>query len=137
MRIVLDANIIIAALMGSRGKLTILTSQNYEFYAPKFIIQEIKKYKNEICERTDWTSEEFNVYFDALLLFIDVLDYEQYQDYIDNAKKVIQDRDLKDVDYIACALSTKADFIWSDDKDFSEQQLVKIKTTDEFIEENK
>ena len=43
MNIVLDANIIIAALLGSRGKLNILTSQNHTFYAPKKIIDEIKK----------------------------------------------------------------------------------------------
>lgn len=48
MNIVLDANIIITALLGSRGKLNILTSQNHTFYAPKKIIDEIKKYKKEI-----------------------------------------------------------------------------------------
>ena len=38
MKIILDANIIIASLLGSRGKLNIITSQNHILYAPKKII---------------------------------------------------------------------------------------------------
>jgi len=30
-----------------------------------------------------------------------------------------------------------ADFIWTEDKDFSDQDLVQIKNTTKFIEENK
>ena len=48
MRIVLDANILIAALLGSRGKLTILTSQNHEFFVPMKIIEEVRKYERLI-----------------------------------------------------------------------------------------
>ncbi len=39
MRIVLDANIILVALMGSRATLTIITSQNHQFYVPRKIIE--------------------------------------------------------------------------------------------------
>ena len=53
MRIVLDANIVIAAILGSRAKLIIITSQNHKFYAPSRIINEIKKYKLEICKKLD------------------------------------------------------------------------------------
>jgi len=30
-----------------------------------------------------------------------------------------------------------ADFVWSDDKDFSSQKLVNVKTTEQFIKEGK
>lgn len=50
MKIVLDANILIAALLGSRATLTILTSQHYNFYVPERILEEIRKYKSFICD---------------------------------------------------------------------------------------
>ncbi len=55
MIIILDANIIIAALLGSKGKTTILTSQNHKFYAPEVIIEEIKRHKDEICKYASYT----------------------------------------------------------------------------------
>jgi predicted nucleic acid-binding protein len=136
MRIVVDANIIIGGLLGSRGKLAIITSQNHKIYAPEIIIKEIIKYKDKISEKMEWSDEEFDFYFDALLIFIKSIEKEEYIKYLEKAKNAII-RDVKDSDYIACALHLKADFIWTEDKDFSEQSLVKVKTTNEFIDQRK
>lgn len=137
MKIVLDANIVIACLLGSRGKLVILTSQNHKFYTPKIAVTEIIKYKELICEKMELTSEEFDRNLEALLFFVCMIDYDSYKGYIENAEDSIKKRDIKDKDYIACALAIHADFIWSDDKDFSSQKLVAVKTTEQFIEEGK
>ncbi len=136
MQIVLDANIIIAGLMGSRGTIVLLTSQNHSFYAPKKIIDEIRKHKQEICEFSNQANEEFEINYNALLAFIDVVDYVEYERFMFKAKEVV--RDINDADYIACGLAVKADFIWSNDKDFQEiQSIIPIKTADQFIEEGK
>tara|TARA_Y100000034_G_scaffold130846_1_gene190318 strand:- start:3628 stop:4041 length:414 start_codon:yes stop_codon:yes gene_type:complete len=137
MNIVLDANIIIAALLGSRGKLIILTSQNYNFYAPKKIIEEIKRYEKEICNKIDCSIEEFNINFKALMFFINIIEQTKYKEHIDRAKIEMKERDVEDADYIACALAVNADFIWTEDKDFLDQNLVNVKTTEQFIKENK
>ena len=137
MRIVLDANILIAALLGSRGKLIILTSQNHEFFVPMKIIEEVRKYERLISQKAGYTSTEFKENLNALLYFIKPVEYAEYEKHIREAEKVMKDRDVKDADYIACALIMGADFIWTDDKDFTVQGLVVAKTTDEFIEEGK
>lgn len=137
MKIVLDANIFISALMGSRGKLTILTSQNHEFFAPSRIIDEIKKYKKDVCKKTGWSSEDFDAYFAALMFFVNTIEYPEYEKQLSAAQSTIGKRDSKDAVYLACALAINADFIWTEDKDFSAQNLVQVKTTDEFIEDAK
>ena len=137
MNIVLDANIVIAALMGSRGTLTILTSRNHHFYAPSRILAEIWKYKKDICEKSCRTSEEFDDNFAALLVFVDVLNYIEYEQFMEEARIAISARDWKDADYIACAIAVSANFIWTNDKDFSSQNIVLARTTQEFIDEDK
>lgn len=137
MNIVLDANIVIAALMGSRGTLTIITSQHYNFYVPRWIISEIRKNKDYICSYTGYSSEEFYIYLDALFPFMHIMEYIEYETYIKKAKSLIAKRDWKDVDYLAVAFAVNADFIWSNDKDFTVQKIVPTKTTDQFIEERK
>lgn len=137
MIIVVDANIIIAALLGSRGKLTILTSQNHTFYAPKKIIDEIRKYKTDICEKSGQTPEEFEQNFNALLTFITPITDIRYEFNMSKAREAISGRDVKDADYIACALAINAGFIWTDDKDFRAQNIVPIKSTADFIQAGK
>ena len=136
MRIVIDANVIIAGLMGSKGTIVILTSQNHSFYAPSKIINEIRKYKKEICDFSNQTSEEFEINYKALLTFINILEFAEYEECINKAKEVI--RDINDADYIACGLIIKADFIWSNDKDFQDiKNIILVKTTAQFIEEGR
>ena len=56
---------------------------------------------------------------------------------MDQAKKAISKRDMEDADYIACGLAIKADFIWTNDKDFKIQKIIPAKTTKKFLEEGK
>ena len=137
MRIVLDANIVIAALLGSRATLTIITSQNHMFYAPKFILKEVEKYKEDICERINQSELEFDENFEVLKVFINIANIEEYDLFMPKAKEAMEKRDWKDCDYLACALAVNADFIWTNDKDFTIQTLIIAKNTNEFIEEGR
>ncbi len=137
MRIVLDANIVIMGLMGSRSVITILTGQNHKFYVPKKIFSEIRKYERIICERTKQNSEEFTLNFEALSAFVTETDEKDYDPFLEKARTLLKNRDLTDVEYVACALAVNADFIWTNDKDFSVQTLVKTRNTQEFIQDFK
>lgn len=137
MKIVLDANIIIGALLGSRSKIIIVTSQNHEFYVPEIITKEIRKYKAQICNKVGYSEEEFEIYLNSILEFVNEIKVEEYKSFMEMAQRSIEKRDVKDSDYIACALLVSADFIWTEDKDFSSQNIAKIKSTEELIEDNK
>lgn len=134
MIIVVDANIVIGALLGSRGKLTILTSQNHQFHVPTMIIDEILKYKADICAKSGQSLDEFEMDLDALFKFFTEIDPVEYSPYFDEAYGAISRRDSKDADYLACALFVNAEFIWSDDKDLKSQDLIPVRSTGEFIE---
>lgn len=136
-RIVVDANIVIAAIFGSRATLVILTSQNYSFYAPRFMIEEVNKHKQDICDMIKKEPEDFDIEFNAIKKFITILDEEKYIFFLPKAEEVIVNRDIKDATYIACALRENVAFIWTNDKDFSVQSLIKTKNTKELIEDNK
>ncbi len=136
-RIVVDANIIIATLFGSRVILIILTAQNYSLYAPQYIIKEIRKHKEAICKEARKMPEEFENEINALLRFINIIDEENYTYFMNKAEEIMKKRDIKDATYIATALRINANFIWTNDKDFREQKIVKTKNTNEFIEDNK
>ncbi len=137
MRIVVDANIVIMALLGSRATYVILTSGNHLFYVPKKIIQEIKKHSLLVCEKLNISSEEFRDNLQAVLLFVRSITREECEPWLEKAKQALDARDSSDAEYLACALAVQADFIWTQDKDFSAQHLVLVKNTQQFLESQK
>ena len=134
MKIVVDANIMIAALLGSQQTIRILARDEHEFCAPAIIIDEIKKYKIEISAKSGMSSSEFDSTLDALLVLVHKMDYEEYQDHVVYAARKLAKRDVKDADYLACAMVSHADFIWTNDKDFTAQRIVPTKTTRQFTD---
>jgi len=137
MRIVIDANILIAGIWGLRSIIAILTSGNHQFFAPMPILAEINKHREFICAREGLTREEFEVRRNALTKVINLVEARKYQAYTKQAQTALERRDVSDAHYVACALAVGADFIWTNDADFTAQQLVPIKTTARFIDERK
>ncbi|MEK6928101.1 MAG: putative toxin-antitoxin system toxin component, PIN family [Nanoarchaeota archaeon] len=133
MKVVIDANIIISAILGSKVTNEIIVSEKYELYAPRMIFSEIVRHREEISDKSGINEAEFYETLSALAVFIKLVDYINYQGYIEKAKEAIGRRDIKDSDYIACALEIDADFIWSNDKDFSVQNDVEVKNTSEVM----
>lgn len=52
MIILIDANIVISALIKDGKVREIITNKKFEFVSPDFILEEINKYKEYICEKS-------------------------------------------------------------------------------------
>lgn len=124
MRLVVDANIIIAALLGSRKTIHIIVSERYTLYAPAILLEEIRKHKELLSQRTGKTFSSLDNDLQAILFFIHIVSSEKYSTYRERVKL----RDNDDIDYIAYAIACKA-AVWSNDKDLHDQKLVPAFTT--------
>ncbi len=130
MKIVLDTNIILSALIKDSLTRKIIKSAEFEFFAPSFSLSEINKYKKYVCEKSLLTEKQFDVLLKNLFESIDIVPISFYENHLDDSKKLISD--VKDVPFLACAIALSAD-IWSDDMDFQKQKKIKIYTTQDFI----
>ena len=129
MKCVVDANIIISALLGSKKTIEVITSERYKLYAPLRITEEVRKYKDYICEKSSISNQEFEDVWQSLSIFIKTVNVQEYKLELKKAEEIINERDINDIDYVACALVIGADFIWTNDKDFLTQKKIPIKTT--------
>lgn len=129
MRLVVDANILISALLGSRKVIALLTESDHTLFAPRRIVEEIVKHRPEVCRKAGYTAKEFEAALHAVLAFVTIQEFADYEAQFPVASKAMAARDPTDADYIACALALNADAIWTQDKDFSAQGLVPCKAT--------
>ncbi len=121
MKIVLDTNVLVSAVVTGRNPevviLFIVENPDYEWVVSREILTEYKEVLSR--SRLKLTQEQrerwFNI-FDAATTLIEVnieIDFP---------------RDRKDAKFLACATASKADFLITGDKDFTEAQTL-VNTT--------
>ncbi len=131
MKLVIDANIIVAALIRESITRKVIGSGKFELFSPDFILEEVYKYKDYICSKSGLLKEEFELVMALVFEQVTIIPKESYESKIGDAKKVIED--IKDVPYVACYLALKCDAIWTSDKDFEGKKGIITKTTDELL----
>src|SRR3989344_950019 len=125
MRILIDANIIISALIKNSKARGILTKKKFEFISPDFILEEINKYKEYICEKSGLSKEEFELLMVLIFDNIKIIPKKEYENYLDKAKEIMEE-DIKDITYVACYLALNCDYLWTNDSDFDNKKEIKI-----------
>ena len=131
MRIVVDTNRIIAALIKDSKNREILFDLNFEFFCPDYALEEISNHREEIIRKSKITDKEFEILLSLILERIKIVPKEEYSTYLEEASKLIDDID--DVPFIALCLAIKADGIWSEDVHFLKQDKIKIFNTKDLM----
>ncbi len=134
MRLIVDTNIILSALIKSGLSRKIISSQNIEFYTLDYIMEEINKYMDYIVEKSDMEKEEVETLLAFFMENIVVVSDEEVKSKIEEAKKIMKEFDINDAPILACALAIKNDGIWSEDKHFHIQKKVKAWHTKDLME---
>ena len=131
MRIIIDTNRIMAVLIKDSMSRAILFNNDFEFFTPEHAVNEIIKYKKELCKKAGINEKDFSVVFYFIMEKIKIVPKSEFESFISESKKLIQDE--SDVPFIALCLHLKANGVWSHDKHFMNQKKVKIFMTSDMI----
>lgn len=129
MEIVLDANILFAALIKDDFTSELLFNDKLRLFAPEFLISEFYSYEQLILVKTNRKPQDFAEVMNRLEKRIVLIPQEELQPFIDKAKRISPD--VKDAPYVAAALKLKIP-IWSNDAALKQKQVtVKVYSTEE------
>ena len=126
MKLAVDSNRVIAALVKDSTTRKILFDKNFEFVTPDCTITEIQEHKEELNAKTNLSDAEFDILLALIFENITIILKSDYGDYLDECKSDISDAD--DIPVLAVAIATKAEAIWAHDPHFKEQKKVKVFT---------
>ena len=73
MKVVIDTNIIIAALLKDSITRKIIIESGWEFYYPEISMHEIREHKNLILEKSGLSEEEYLELLKKLLSYINIV----------------------------------------------------------------
>jgi predicted nucleic acid-binding protein len=131
MDVVIDANIVMSALINASGSsCELLFSDKLSLSAPEFLKEEIEKHKEEILTKTGLTEEDLNVAISILFTKIKLVPFSEFKQHAQKAKSICPDPD--DTEYFALAMALKCP-VWSNEKRLKNQEMIKIIDTSEMI----
>jgi len=129
MRIVVDANVLCAALLAKGKTAELLFSDQIEPVAPELLFTELERHKPELLEKTKLSENDFNT---LLVLFrkkISVIPAVEFKDKLLEANKLLGEH-KKDTAYVALALKLGCP-LWSKEKALKKINKVVVLGADE------
>ena len=131
MNIIIDSNILFAALIRDSIVRKIIFEYDGYFLFPSFIFEELEKYKPILFKKSNMQMHEFNKILELILTKVIIIPNEVILPYKEKAHRIIKDIDVNDIIFIACVLAYPNSVLWSDDKKLKLQNTVKIMNTSE------
>lgn len=137
MRLVIDTNEIISAIIKEGLTREIIVSTNFDLLTPAHTLTEINKYKEEILRKSRLDENDFFILLKDIFSYVRIINPLFYSDRMNEANELIGHIHITDVPFLACALAFGCP-IWSDDKHFKMQNKIEVYPTHKmagFLEE--
>ena len=132
MRLLVDTNRIIAALIRDSLSRRIIFHFNAELITIPLAEEEIKKHQDEIITKAKVSKTEFDEIYRQLFEKLTLLNQDAIKIYRNEASAIMDSIDPDDTQFIAAALATNAE-IWSDDYHFQQQKKIKVWRTKDLV----
>lgn len=129
MSLVLDTNILIAALIKDSITRRIPLLPDLEFLLPAFALDELARHRAKIVRAARLKGDEIDLLLTLLLKSVAVVPFERSAHFLPDADALIGAADPDDVPFVALALAEEHDGIWSNDRAFEDLPGIQLWTT--------
>jgi predicted nucleic acid-binding protein len=131
MELIIDANVLISALVMTRGfTYDLIFREDIKLFAPEYLLEEFQEHKKEIIVKSGLSEEDLQLFLSLISARINLIEKQEFEEFIGKAKEITPDQD--DTEYFALALKLNCP-IWSNDKKLKQQNKIKVYSTDELI----
>ncbi|HLD96744.1 MAG TPA: PIN domain-containing protein [Candidatus Nanoarchaeia archaeon] len=134
MRIVVDVNVVLSALIRNSSTRKLIFETKHELYFPEHSLHKLRKYQNYVIGKAGLNERDYARLLAILFRNLKVIQTEEIKENWGKAKEIMEHIDKEDVVFIAAALSLDNSAIWSEDKDFERQTRVKLLKTRDIVE---
>jgi predicted nucleic acid-binding protein len=133
MILVVDTNILIAALVRDSKTREMIMTGKVRLVSPDFVKTEIYKYENYIIKKAKMSKKEIDILIELLFENIEIIAEEEYKTKLNIAAQIMQE-DKKDIPYVACYLALNCDGIWTNDEHYNDKPKLKVFKTEHLLD---
>lgn len=104
MRLAIDTNVPISALVADSKTRELILESYHELYSPDYLKIEVQKHEDESIEKSGLTDSHFKSLWALLFEEIEVVPRGEYCGELEKSKGIMEDIDVKDAPFLARAL---------------------------------
>ena len=130
----MDSNIIFASLIKNSTTRKILARLDIDYIVPEWVHSELREHIAELSGKAGISQEDMETFVEETFQIVQTVPLEEYECYLAEALEIMADIDPDDAPFLALALATGADAIWTNDAHFSRQNRVRVLATRELVE---
>ena len=134
MKLVLDTNIFISALLRDSKVRELIVNSPLPLIFPEAILDELRKHEDELLEKSGMLRKDYEKIINTLLTYAKIVPTETLKAYREEALRIVEQIDIDDAIFFAAALATPPAIIWSEDKKLKKQDKVIVLNTAEIIQ---
>jgi predicted nucleic acid-binding protein len=132
-RLVVDSNVVFAALLRAGTTRAILVDPPFRLLAPEWMLVEMRRHRVAIADRAGLSESEFDLLFALVTQGIEIVPLAGYKAFIDEASNRMGGRDPGDAPFLALALATRCDGIWTQNVRHFKEAGLRIWSTEDLI----
>ena len=130
---IVDTNRLIAATLRDSSSRRVLLCDKFEFYAPTLAREELFRHRLELLEKSGLPRARFYFGLRLVLSRVRLVDGVESLPAFQLAERVMEPIDVDDAPFVALALSIENDGIWTEDRHFEKQNVVRVWKTAELL----
>jgi len=134
MKLVIDTNRIMAGLIRDSGTRKIILHDSFSFFAPDYIETELAKHRSYLVKKAKIPEDGFDCLMDILLDNVILVPFEDFEHEYDRAMGIMGPVDENDAPFLAVGLALGIEGIWTEDRHFLRQDLLKVYSTGDLLE---
>ncbi|MFH0713192.1 MAG: PIN domain-containing protein [Candidatus Micrarchaeota archaeon] len=119
MKLIVDTNIIIAAIIKDSTTRRLLLRFDLELFSPEYLFEELNEHREEIIRKAKINEQDFEDFCQVIRRIIHIVPKTTYAHHLAEAAGVIEDEN--DWPFAAVALSAGDCGIWSNDPHFTQK----------------
>lgn len=134
MNLVIDTNRIMAGLLKDSISRRIILHDSFSFYAPDYIGTEISKHRPYLIKKAKISEPDFDLLLHILLGHVILVPFEDFEHEYGHATRIMETIDENDAPFVAVGLALGIGSIWTEDRHFQKQDLLKVCSTRDLLE---
>jgi len=134
MKLVIDTNRIMAGLLKDSTSRRIILHESFSFFAPDYSETELSKHRPYLMKKAKIPGPDFDLLLHTLLDRITLVPFEDFEHEYEHAMRIMETIDENDSAFLAVGLALGIGSIWTEDRHFLRQDLLRVCSTRDLIE---
>lgn len=124
-----------AGLLRDSTSRKIILHDSFSFYAPDYIATELSRHRSYLVKKAKISQADFDILMHTLLDKVILVPFEDFEHEYDHAMQIMETIDENDSSFLAVGLALGIPGIWTEDRHFFRQNLLKVYSTRDLIEQ--